>query len=179
MYISEDEVMRSLKSGTKKSNSFRDSEMPGKLKKSKSETYYEHFENPEEQDNEIGLGGILANLYSWTKQLPKVNVVMDPIINFKLKQRIRKFGASITLGMDYLSELAQWRAYCAVEDAIVGGRFSLRGSELGWTKSWLMNLGTTTDRAIVMVTCAICSNLYGTKRHICVHQVHELRPNGK
>ena len=103
--------------------------------------------------------------------------------------------------MDYLSELAQWRAYCAVEDTIVGcvlisvnklkfreifynpsfhffsyllyiifiislilsifiiylpfkillhfnyfnyyfsGRFSLRGSELGWTKSWFMNLG--------------------------------------
>lgn len=43
--------------------------------------------------------------------------------------------------MDYLSELTQWRAYCAVEDTIIGGRFSLRGSELGWTKSWFLNLG--------------------------------------
>ena len=43
--------------------------------------------------------------------------------------------------MDYLSELTQWRAYCAVEDTIIGGRFSLRGTELGWTKSWFLNLG--------------------------------------
>ena len=86
-------------------------------------------------------GGALAALYSWTKHLPRVNFRVDPVINFKLKQKITSFGACITLGMDYLSELAQWRAYCAVEDTIVGGRFSIRGSELGWTKSWFLNLG--------------------------------------
>jgi len=86
-------------------------------------------------------GGALAGLYSWTKHLPRVNFRVDPVINFKLKQKITSFGACITLGMDYLSELAQWRAYCAVEDTIVGGRFSIRGSELGWTKSWFLNLG--------------------------------------
>ena len=65
--------------------------------------------------------------------------------------------------MDYLSDLRQWRARCDVEDTLVhgyfnyasivftntlqyyvffiSGRFSLRGSELGWAKSWLWNLG--------------------------------------
>ena len=43
--------------------------------------------------------------------------------------------------MDYLSDLRQWRARCDVEDTLVRGRFSLRGSELGWAKSWLWNLG--------------------------------------
>lgn len=124
----------------------------------------------------------------------------------------------IPTGMDYLSDIGQWRSYCAVEDALVQGecmfmycvfvgckcaeisvnyscarcrqrccfcvlcvpchqlwlipltlcailftatstlttpyiivsylaaviklgRFSLRGSELGWAKSWLLNLG--------------------------------------
>ena len=45
------------------------------------------------------------------------------------------------VGMDYLSDLAHWRLHYAVEDTLVGGRFSLRGSELGWAKSWLWNLG--------------------------------------
>ena len=45
------------------------------------------------------------------------------------------------LGMDYLSDIAHWRSYCSIEDTLVKGRFSLRGSELGWAKSWLWNLG--------------------------------------
>lgn len=73
--------------------------------------------------------------------LPKIDFRMDPVINFKLKQKINQFGACITLGMDYMSDMKQWRTYCAVEDKIFRGRFSLRGSELGWTKSWLWNLG--------------------------------------
>jgi len=81
----------------------------------------------------------------WLEQLPKVNFRMDPVINFKLKQKITQFGACITLGMDYMSDLRQWRTYCAVEDAIFRGRFSLRGSELGWTKSWIWNLGVGED----------------------------------
>ena len=30
--------------------------------------------------------------------LPKLNFHFDPVVNFKLKQKITKFGASITLG---------------------------------------------------------------------------------
>ena len=35
----------------------------------------------------------------FTQMLPKFNFHFDPVINFKLKQKITKFGASITLGM--------------------------------------------------------------------------------
>ena len=77
----------------------------------------------------------------WMHSLPRLAVNMDPVVNFKIRQRIQKFGAGITLGMDYLSDVAHWRMYMVVEDYVVGGRFSLRGSELGWTKTWLWNLG--------------------------------------
>ena len=77
----------------------------------------------------------------WPSGLPDVNLRMDPVINFKMKQRISYFGTCVTLGVDYLSDLAQWRAYCGVEDTKLQGRFSLRGSELSWAKSWLVNLG--------------------------------------
>lgn len=40
-----------------------------------------------------------------------------------------------------MTDIAQWRSYCQIEDAWLRGRFSLRGSELGWAKSWLLNLG--------------------------------------
>eukprot|EP01041_Mallomonas_annulata_P010140 gene10140-21147_t len=50
--------------------------------------------------------------------------------------------------MDYLSELGRWRFHCSVEDSIVGGRFSLRGSELGWAKSWRANMGLGEDNTV-------------------------------
>lgn len=56
-------------------------------------------------------------------------------------------GTCVTIGMDYISDIAQWRAYCAIEDTLVRGRFSLRGSELGWTKSWMLNLGLGEENA--------------------------------
>lgn len=56
-------------------------------------------------NGEIGLdfnhleGGLgLKNLVKWTRHLPKVNFQLDPVINFKLKQKISHFGACITLG---------------------------------------------------------------------------------
>ena len=72
---------------------------------------------------------------------PDIALRCDPIVNFKLKQRIAYFGTCVTLGMDYLSDLAQWRAYCGIEDTVLHGRFSLKGKELSWAKSWLVNLG--------------------------------------
>lgn len=52
---------------------------------------------------EIGLDlnhfeGGMQTLLRFTKNLPKVNLQLDPVINFKLKQKISHFGACITLG---------------------------------------------------------------------------------
>lgn len=81
-----------------------------------------------------------SNANNWLKYFPRINFIIDPIINFKIKQRISFFGACATLGMDYLTDISQWRLHMHIEDSIVGGRFSLRGSELGWAKAWYMNL---------------------------------------
>ena len=35
--------------------------------------------------------------------------------------------------------------YLTSKDDIVGGRFSLRGAELGWAKSWMWSLGMTEE----------------------------------
>ena len=55
-------------------------------------------------DGEIGINlnhfeGGMKSFLKWTKNLPKVNLQLDPVINFKLKQKISHFGACITLGM--------------------------------------------------------------------------------
>ena len=102
-------------------------------------------------DSEIEMKKKLSNVKSkshpvqinsgWLQRIPKVNMVLDPIINFKTKQRFIMLGTCFTFGIDYLSDLANWRFHCSAEDTLVGGRFSLRGSELGWAKSWMLNLG--------------------------------------
>ncbi len=43
------------------------------------------------------------------------------MINFKLKQRFVLLGTAVTVGVDYLSDLAHWRSYCAIEDTFVKG----------------------------------------------------------
>ena len=49
--------------------------------------------------------GALSGLYGLTKHLPRVNLRIDPVINFKLKQKITTyFGACITLGMTFTCE---------------------------------------------------------------------------
>ena len=133
----------------------------------------------------------------------QVNFRCDPLVNFKLKQRLVVLGACVTLGipithafpfvhrykelaaiysstsvqyswhvyiimvhsllisplcfsllgMDYLSDIAQWRSYCAVEDAFVQGMcrymcfvkyycLSLKGahndSSYFWLYLWLL-----------------------------------------
>ncbi len=47
---------------------------------------------------------------------------LDPAVNFKLKQRLKLLGAMVTFGMDYMSDIGQWRSYCSIEDSLVRGK---------------------------------------------------------
>lgn len=78
---------------------------------------------------------------SWLQRLPKVHLRCDPLINLKMKQKLKVLGACVTVGLDYMTDIAQWRSFCSIEDSWLNGRFSMRGSELGWAKSWPLNLG--------------------------------------
>ena len=41
--------------------------------------------------------------------------MLDPVINFKMKQKVKFFGACMTVGVDYLSDLAHWRLHYSME----------------------------------------------------------------
>jgi hypothetical protein len=88
-----------------------------------------------EVDSEVGNGR-----RRWLDRLPRINLMLDPVVNFKTKQKLKFLGVCMTIGVDYLSDLAHWKMHYSVEDTYVGGRFTLRGSELGWAKSWLWNM---------------------------------------
>jgi hypothetical protein len=103
----------------------------------------DNYANPSTQ-------GVKRDRQNWPhflRALPEVSLRCDPVINFKLKQRLSYLGACVTVGLDYLSDLAQWRAFCAVEDTLLYGRFSLKGSELSWAKTFRINLGLGEDAA--------------------------------
>jgi hypothetical protein len=76
-----------------------------KIRKSRKEA-----DNGFVYDNgELGLDfnhfeGGLQSLMRFTKHLPGINCNLDPVINFKLKQKISHFGACITLGERELSQ---------------------------------------------------------------------------
>ena len=41
--------------------------------------------------------------------------MLDPVVNFKIKQKVKFIGACMTVGVDYLSDLAHWRLHYAME----------------------------------------------------------------
>lgn len=136
-YISEDELV--IVNEQRHPTSSTTGSIGGTSRRSKAykREYAGDADSQNHRNNDIA-GNSISNLLS---HLPRVQMSLDPIINFKFKQRVNILGACITLGMDYLSDISQWRTYCAVEDNAFRGRFSLRGSELGWAKSWIWNLG--------------------------------------
>lgn len=88
---------------------------------------------------------VSSSIHRLLDHFPKINFRMEPNINFLLRQKIRMLGANIELGMEYVGNSKCWRTLCTVEDAMLHGRFSLRGNEVSWTKSWIKGLGDDDD----------------------------------
>eukprot|EP00981_Chlorochromonas_danica_P015396 scaffold12006_cov162-Ochromonas_danica.AAC.1 len=139
-YLSKDDVKTAIAMKEQESSTTGEGNVEGNDRSSRSRRS-SSYKKQQRKDNEP------FSVPWWLDHLPKVNLHFDPLVNFKLKQRLMLMGACVTLGLDYLSDIAQWRSYCTIEDSLVRGRFSLRGSELGWAKSWLLNLGLGEENA--------------------------------
>lgn len=102
--------------------------------------------------------------------LPDVTLRCDPVINFRLKQRMSYLGACVTLGLDYLSDLAQWRAYCGVEDTLLRGRFSFKGSEVSSARMCEPQFSIRgTSFCLLQCNTQCCNYLIGQKQMEGMH----------
>lgn len=92
----ESKYMRGYFNGNSNSNKNNDNNRKSRTEYDPNSLLYDNGEIGIDLNH---LEGGMKSFLKWTKNLPKVNLQLDPVINFKLKQKISHFGACITLGM--------------------------------------------------------------------------------
>lgn len=94
-------------------------------------------------------------IHSWWKttmvpsldKLPRVVCRVEPTTTLKLRKTFRPLKTIVRLGADFNTQLGVWKFHSSWEDAIIGGRLTLAGKELQFTKSWLLPLGAVENMA--------------------------------
>lgn len=83
----------------------------------------------------------------WTDLIPRFRVKVEPMTTLKLRKRFYPFKTVIELGADYNTQIGVWQFKSSWEDRIIGGRLTVKGRELQFSKTWLVTLGDQDDIA--------------------------------
>ncbi|TFJ81616.1 hypothetical protein NSK_006867 [Nannochloropsis salina CCMP1776] len=83
----------------------------------------------------------------WTDLIPRFRVKVEPLTTLKLRKRFYPFKTVIELGADYNTQIGVWQFKSSWEDRIIGGRLTVKGRELQFSKTWLVTLGDQDDIA--------------------------------
>jgi hypothetical protein len=80
---------------------------------------------------------ISPNMQNW----PKIKCRMEPTTTLKLRKTFRPLKTIVRLGADFNTQLGVWQFKSSWEDAIIGGKITLAGTELQISKSWQLSVG--------------------------------------
>ena len=73
--------------------------------------------------------------------LPKIQCRVEPNTTLKVRKTFRPLKTIIRLGADFNTQLGVWQFRSSWEDALIGGKLTLAGRELQFTKTWLLSVG--------------------------------------
>mmetsp|Transcript_96221 Transcript_96221/g.269203 ORF Transcript_96221/g.269203 Transcript_96221/m.269203 type:complete len:386 (+) Transcript_96221:2-1159(+) len=79
------------------------------------------------------------------EKMPKIVCRVEPTTTLKLRKTFRPLKTIIRLGADFNTQLGVWQFQSSWEDAIIGGKLTLAGKELQFTKSWQLSVGAVED----------------------------------
>jgi hypothetical protein len=82
----------------------------------------------------------------WTtnfSNLPKLNISMEPTTTLKIRKTFRPLKTILRVGAEFNTQLGVWQFKTSWEDAMIGGKLTLAGRELQFTKSWQLKVGTS------------------------------------
>jgi len=74
--------------------------------------------------------------------LPSIQCRVEPNTTLKVRKTFRPLKTIIRLGADFNTQLGVWQFRSSWEDALIGGKLTLAGRELQFTKTWLLSVGT-------------------------------------
>mmetsp|Transcript_23435 Transcript_23435/g.30429 ORF Transcript_23435/g.30429 Transcript_23435/m.30429 type:complete len:264 (+) Transcript_23435:14-805(+) len=90
----------------------------------------------------------------WQKQLidtlPQVKLRIDPLTSLKIRKHFHWLRTTLSVGADYSTQEGTWTMKYSWEDSLIGGKLSLKGSELQLHKNWIFNFGPNSP---------LCANL--------------------
>ena len=100
-----------------------------------------------------GLSPLIENIQNWYtttikpyfNDLPKIVCRVEPTTTLKLRYTLRPLKTIIRVGADFNTQSGVWQFKSSWEDAIIGGKFTLKGKELQLTKSWQVSVGQFED----------------------------------
>eukprot|EP00522_Entomoneis_paludosa_P016507 CAMPEP_0172448204 /NCGR_PEP_ID=MMETSP1065-20121228/7265_1 /TAXON_ID=265537 /ORGANISM="Amphiprora paludosa, Strain CCMP125" /LENGTH=300 /DNA_ID=CAMNT_0013199631 /DNA_START=63 /DNA_END=965 /DNA_ORIENTATION=- len=130
------------------------SSYPRKVKRKVSQTYKN---GSRASSSATGLrqqsGSVFRPLHEWwsdhispnLKNLPKIQCRVEPTTTLKLRKTFRPLGTIVQLGADYGMQTGVWQFKSSWEDALIGGKLTLAGRELQFTKSWQLSLSAMED----------------------------------
>lgn len=90
---------------------------------------------------------ILTNIKEWIQagNLPKIQCRVEPNTTLKVRKTFRPLKTVVRLGADFNTQLGVWQFKSSWEDDVIGGKLTLAGRELQFSKTWLLSVGTVED----------------------------------
>jgi len=93
-------------------------------------------------------GNPLSNLREWittSGNLPKIQCRVEPNTTLKVRKTFRPLKTTVRLGADFNTQLGVWQFKSSWEDRIIGGKLTLAGREMQFSKTWLLSVGVVED----------------------------------
>eukprot|EP00554_Chaetoceros_debilis_P008317 CAMPEP_0194104428 /NCGR_PEP_ID=MMETSP0150-20130528/4763_1 /TAXON_ID=122233 /ORGANISM="Chaetoceros debilis, Strain MM31A-1" /LENGTH=339 /DNA_ID=CAMNT_0038791951 /DNA_START=59 /DNA_END=1081 /DNA_ORIENTATION=- len=90
---------------------------------------------------------MLSGLKEWIQagNLPKLQCRVEPNTTLKVRKTFRPLKTVVKLGADFNTQLGVWQFKSSWEDDVIGGKLTLAGRELQFSKTWLLSVGAVED----------------------------------
>lgn len=90
---------------------------------------------------------IFTGIKEWIQagNLPKIQCRVEPNTTLKVRKTFRPLKTVIRLGADFNTQLGVWQFQSSWEDEVIGGKLTLAGRELQFSKTWLLSVGAVED----------------------------------
>lgn len=90
---------------------------------------------------------MFSSMKEWINNgnLPKIQCRVEPNTTLKVRKTFRPLKTIIRLGADFNTQLGVWQFKSSWEDDVIGGKLTLAGREVQFSKTWLLSVGAVED----------------------------------
>ena len=114
-----------------------------KLPHSRRNSYYKSTSSTTTSPSSSNNKSILSSIKEWITNgnLPKIQCRVEPNTTLKVRKTFRPLKTIVRLGADFNTQLGVWQFKSSWEDDVIGGKLTLAGRELQFSKTWLLSVG--------------------------------------